>query len=255
MFQSQEKLNTSRVKTALITGASGDIGQAITRRLAEEGWNLALQAFQHEQVLEPLLRELADKNLQIRVYKTDLSQETACLDLVAKVLRDFPEIYCLINNAGVAQQKLLTETSEADWQGVQSINLDAVYRLSRALIPQMIMRQDGCIINIASIWGQVGSSCEVAYSTSKAGLIGFTKALGKELGPSGIRVNCICPGVIEGKMNSRLAAADLQALREATPLWRLGRASEVAAAVAFLASEDASFITCQAIAVDGGFAT
>lgn len=161
----------------------------------------------------------------------------------------------MINNAGIACQKLLTDLSEEEWQNIQNINLGSCYRMSKAFIPQMVSRQSGVIINISSIWGQVGASCEVAYSASKAGMIGFTKALGKELGPSGIRVNCICPGVIEGKMNGQLNSEERVALRAATPLSRLGKPEDVAAAVVFLASDEASFVTCQEFAVDGGFAS
>lgn len=254
MFQIIDTDKKTKTKTAVITGASGDIGKAVAVRMAQEGWDLALQAFEHMTVLEDLVEDLGAQGRKIKAYRLDLGSPADCTAFATAVLQDFTNIDCLVNNAGIASQKLLTDLSEEEWQNIQNINLGSCYRLSKAFIPQMLSRQQGIIINISSIWGQVGASCEVAYSASKAGLIGFTRALGKELGPSGIRVNCICPGVIEGKMNRQLSRAELQELLDATPLSRMGKPQDVAAAVAFLASDDAAFITCQDFAVDGGFA-
>lgn len=255
MFQMIYTDDKTQNKTAVITGASGDIGRAAAIRMAKDGWNLALQAHSNMTAVEDLATHLSAQGLKVKAYQLDLGSPAACEAFAKEVLLDFMRVDCLINNAGIACQKLLTDLSEEEWQNIQNINLGSCYRMSKAFIPQMVSRQSGVIINISSIWGQVGASCEVAYSASKAGMIGFTKALGKELGPSGIRVNCICPGVIEGKMNGQLNSEERVALRAATPLSRLGKPEDVAAAVAFLASDEASFITCQEFAVDGGFAS
>lgn len=158
----------------------------------------------------------------------------------------------LINNAGVAYAALFTDTEYADWKRVFAVNVDGAYHCTQAVLPDMVSRQAGVILNVSSIWGLVGASCEVAYSASKAALIGFTKALAKELGPSGIRVNCVAPGVIDTDMNAHLDAPSRAALVEETPLCRLGTPEEVAEALFFLASDASSFFTGQVLSPNGG---
>ena len=157
----------------------------------------------------------------------------------------------LVNNAGISQIKLITDVTDSEWRRMLDVNLTGAFIMSRRVLPNMIHRKSGSIVNISSVWGVVGASCEVHYSAAKAGLIGFTKALAKEVGPSGIRVNCIAPGVIAGKMNSRLTRSELALLADETPLGRIGTAREVAGAVRFIAG--AGFITGQVLGVDGGF--
>ena len=160
----------------------------------------------------------------------------------------------LVNNAGIAQIKLFTDVTSEEWQRMIDTNLSSAFYLTRTVAPDMIARQYGRIINVGSMWGKVGASCEVAYSASKAGLRGLTMALAKELGPSGITVNGVEPGVIDTDMNAALDEAARAELCEQTPLCRIGQPQEVAALIRFLASDDASFITGQMIGVDGGFA-
>ena len=173
--------------------------------------------------------------------------------MVAQVQQQFRHIDLLVNNAGVAWQGLLTDMTDDDWRTVLDTSLTAAFFTCRAVIPGMVSRRVGHIINISSIWGRVGASCEAAYSAAKAGLIGLTKALAKELGPSGITVNCLCPGVIQTDMLACYTTEDLAALADETPLCRLGTPEDVAAAVCWLANDTAGFITGQVIGVDGGF--
>ena len=182
----------------------------------------------------------------------DRSDSKQAQKLIDATQHRFGRIDLLVNNAGIAQQKLLTDLTDEDWQAMLQTNLSSVFYCCRAALPDMISRKKGKIINFSSIWGISGASCEVHYSAAKAGVIGFTKALAKEVGPSGIQVNCIAPGVIDTEMNSRLTQETLEALKEETPLERIGTPNDVARCVLFLAGAGGDFMTGQVLSPNGG---
>lgn len=239
-------------KVALITGASRGIGRACARLFAENGYTVLINYHRSEQAAQELLRELLDKGCDARLLRADVSDSAQVDALCAQALSAFRHVDVLINNAAIAQQALLTDLSDQDWRRMMAVNLDAAFYCCRALLPGMISRRCGSILNVSSMWGQVGASCEVSYSAAKAGLIGFTKALAKEVAPSGVRVNCLCPGVIDTDMNAALSEETRRELAEETPLGRLGTPEEVARAALFLCGESASFITGQVLGVNGG---
>ena len=185
-------------------------------------------------------------------YRCDLSDLSALKETCKRILAEEGSVQVLVNNAGIAQFSLLHEVTDEMWEAVRSVNYDAPFYLTRAFLPGMIRQKYGRILNISSMWGQVGASCEVAYSAAKAGVIGFTKALAKEVGPSGITVNCIAPGVVDTEMNAGLSGDTRKELKEETPLGRLGTPLDVAKACIFLSSEDGAFITGQVLGVNGG---
>lgn len=240
-------------KVALITGASRGIGRAEAKRFAQEGYQV-IANYHHakEQVME-LAQEMAQQGYSVIPMQADVSDPMQVQQMVEEVLRQFHHIDVLVCNAGIAKQGLLTDFTPESWREIMAVNLDSVFYCCRAVLPDMIRRQSGCIITTSSMWGITGASCEVPYSTSKAAIIGLTKALAKEVGPSGIRVNCIAPGVIDTEMNGNLTPEVMEELREETPLCQIGTAEQVAACAAFLAGEDASFVTGQVLSVNGGF--
>ena len=239
-------------KIALITGASGGIGQAIARRLARDGFALCLHYHQNEQAARALCDELQAQGVRAIAVAADLASEAQATALVAECEAKLSEVDVLVNNAGISKQGLLTDLSADEWRQLFGVHVDGAFYLARAALPAMIRKKAGRIIQISSMWGISGGSCEVAYSAAKAALIGFTKALAKEVGPSGITVNCVAPGVIDTPMNAHLGADDLAALADDTPLCRIGTPADVANAVAFFAGEQSAFVTGQVLAVDGG---
>ena len=233
----------------LISGGSRGIGRACVEHFSKNGNSVAfIYKSSHNDALA-----LANACGATAIC-ADLSDATAAKNAAEKAISTLNGIDVLINNAGISQIKLFSDVTDEDWKNMLDTNLSSAFYLTRAILPFMISQKSGRIINIGSMWGKIGASCEVHYSASKAGLRGMTLALAKEVGPSGITVNAIEPGVIATDMNSTLDESTLRELCEETPLCRIGSPQDVAALAAFLASKDASFITGQIIGVDGGFA-
>ena len=231
-------------KTALVTGGAGGIGTAVCRALARDGYRVAVGYHTSKEKAEALALELGG----VAVYG-DVADPVSVEAMFAEV----GEVDLLVNNAGIAHYGLITDLSYQDWRELMSVNLDGAFLCCRAAVPGMVHRKAGNIIIISSMWGQVGASCEAAYSASKSALCGMTKALAKELAPSNVRVNCIAPGVILTPMLSNFTAAELEDMRLETPLERLGEPEDVAELVSYVASEKAKFMTGQVIGLNGGF--
>lgn len=240
-------------KTVLITGGSKGIGKAMTEVFAEEGYNVVTNFHKSEESACELYDRLKTRGLSVEKYKANVTDRTQVKTMVEYCLDKYNGIDILINNAGIAQDKLFTEITDDDWDSMINTNLKSVYYCSQEVLKTMISEKKGKIINISSIWGMVGASCEVHYSVSKAGVIGLTKSLAKELGPSNIQVNCIAPGVIETDMLCDCTDDTLKDLRDNTPLMRLGNARDIANCALFLASANSDFITGQVISPNGGF--
>lgn len=236
------------MKTVLITGGSRGIGRAMVELFSSNGYSVAFTYKNSENEA----KSLAEHTGAIAIH-ADSASERDVMRAVKEAEDKLGGIGCLINNAGVSSFSLFTDLTLDDWNNHLAVNLTGAFLYSKAVIPGMVSRKSGRIINVTSMWGITGSSCEVHYSTAKAGLIGMTKALAKELGPSGITVNAIAPGLIETDMNKCLSVDDIKAIKEETPLMRIGAPSEVASAALFLASDGASFITGEVMNVSGGY--
>ncbi len=241
------------MKTAIITGASRGIGKATAILFARKGYNTVICYNNSKEAADALCSELNGEGLSAITYKVDVSRSGEASKLFSDIYREFGSIDVLVNNAGVCSFGILTDITDEEFDRVNGINYNGTFFCSREAVRYMIKEHKGSIVNVSSIWGICGSSCESIYSASKAAVIGLTKALAKELGPSGIRVNCIAPGVIATEMNATLTEETMTELSEATPLCRIGEPEEVAEAIFFLASDSASFITGQVLSVDGGF--
>lgn len=238
---------------ALVTGASRGIGRAIALRLAQDGYMVAVHCVKSADKAEAVCELIRQNRGEAHAFLCDVSDYHAVEQMVQTIQQKHGPITVLVNNAGIAQQKLFTDISPEEWRRMMAIHVDGTYNTCHAVLPAMIRCHRGAIVNISSMWGQTGGSCEVHYSTAKAALIGMTKALAKEVGPSNIQVNCVAPGAIETEMNAGLEESVRRELAEETPLGRLGTPEEVAAAIAFLASPEADFITGQVLGVNGGF--
>ena len=239
-------------KIALITGGSRGIGAACVRAFAEDGYAVAFLYNRSEAKAQSLVQTLRADGRDVSAYRCDLADPDQVKTVIADILRTYRRIDTLVNCAGIAHIGLFTDMTEDEWDYLFAVNVRSAFSVTRAVLPGMISAQKGSIVNVSSMWGEVGASCEVAYSATKAALIGMTKALAKEGGPSGVRVNCVTPGVIDTDMNAQLTEDDRAALRDETPLGRIGEAAEVAKTILFLCSEGASFITGQIVGVSGG---
>lgn len=238
---------------AIVTGASRGIGASIALELGRRGWCVIVNYKSSRAQAEEVCRRIGVLGGEGIPLGYDVSDPKEARQLIEDTvaLRGCPA--ALVCNAGIAlPQMLLTDVTDEQWRALFAADVDGVFYPVRAALPHFIREKAGSIITISSMWGQVGGSCEVAYSAAKGAVIAFTKALAKEVGPSGIRVNCVCPGVIRTEMNAHLSEEDLQALKEETPLMRIGTPEEVARTVCFLASEESAFMTGQVIGVNGG---
>lgn len=240
------------MKYALITGASGGIGAAIARSFAQAGYGVAIHAHRSVDKLHALAQELSALSVPVLEVCADLSDPVQAKTMVDNVLEKFCQLDILICCSGLSHVGLVTDIDPQQWKTLFGVNVDGMHYCCQAVLPHMVHRKEGCILTVSSMWGQVGASCEVAYSATKGAVIAYTKALAQEVGPSNIRVNCIAPGVIATEMNAHLSPEDLEALADETPLGRIGTPEECAACALFLASEGASFVTGQVLAPNGG---
>ena len=240
-------------KIALVTGASGGIGAACARELAGRGYTVLAHANRNMDEVKALAQELCAAGMDVHALGCDLSDSAAVGAMCKEILAVHHRVDALVLCAGVSHTGLLTDMTDAQWHRVMDVNVSGSFYLIRALAPGMVSNRCGSIVTISSMWGRSGASCEAAYSASKAAIIGLTQALAKELGPSGVRVNCIAPGVIDTKMMDEHSEETKEILAQETPLGRLGAGEDVAKAAAFLLSDDAAFITGQTLGVDGGY--
>ena len=239
-------------RVAVVTGGASGIGKAVVRALCRDGFAVAINYNSSEAQALALASELSANGGNVITVKADVSSSEQVNAMMQTVNDKLGSPDVLVNNSGIAQQLLFTDITDEDWNRMIGINLTGTFNTCRAVLPFMIHEKKGRIINISSMWGQVGASCEVHYSAAKAGVIGLTKALAQEVAPSGITVNCVAPGAIETKMMASFSQDDIDCLCEEIPLGRLGKPGEIADMVAFLASESAGYITGQIIGVNGG---
>ncbi len=239
-------------KIVLVTGGAKGIGKAICRSLANDGFKIAINYNNSEKDAFDLKNELSAIT-EVEIFKCDVSDAVAVKEMFSQISQKLGKVNVLVNNAGIAEQVLFTDITDEMWQRMINTNLSSAFYCSREAIKNMINEKNGVIINIASMWGEVGASMEVHYSTAKAGLIGMTKALAKEVGLSGVRVNAVSPGVVLTDMMNAFSEGDKDILKDETPLNTLGAPEDIADAVSFLVSDKAKFITGQVLSVNGGF--
>ena len=232
---------------ALVTGASRGIGREITKRLAQKGIKVIANYNKSEEQAQMLQK----KNDNIEIYKADVSKREEVHNMINYILNKYGRIDILINNAGIAESKMFTDITDKDWNNIIKTNLYSVFCVTQEVLPNMIHNKKGCIINISSIWGLVGASCETVYSVTKAGINGMTKSLAKELGPSNIRVNAIAPGIIDTDMNKNLTKEDIQNIQDEIPLEKIGKTIDIARCVEWLIQDE--YTTGQIISINGGW--
>lgn len=249
MEENKEK-NTQN-KVIIVTGGSRGIGEAIVRVLANEGHQVVLNYNQSKEMAKGVKQELQAQGKEIDIFKADVSKREEVKELIKFVIEKYGKIDVLINNAGIAQEKLFTQITDEDWNTMIQMNLNSVFYCTQEVVPYMIASQKGTIINISSIWGITGGSCEVHYSVAKAGIDGMTKALAKELGPSHIRVNSIAPGLIDTDMNKNVTQEEWEELKQEIPLESIGKAIDIAKCAKWLIEDE--YTTGQVISVNGGW--
>lgn len=240
-------------RSVLITGASGGIGSAAARAFAAAGDRVALCAHGHPERAAALCEELRTAGGEALALAGDVASAADAEAFFTAAEAAHGPVEVLVNAAGFARQKMFCDITEAEWQRMFDVHVKGAFLCCRRALPAMIRAKKGAIVNISSMWGQVGASCEVDYSAAKAAVIGLSRALAREVGPSGVRVNCVAPGAVDTAMMEGFTAEDRASLCDETPLGRLGTAEEIAGAIFFLASDAASFITGQVLAPNGGF--
>ncbi len=239
------------MKNVIVTGGSRGIGKCLVENLAKEGYNVILNYNKSEKSARKIQNELKENGVFIEIFKADVSKKAEVKKLVEFALKKWESIDVLINNAGIAKLQMLQDITEEDWNEIIDTNLKSTFYMSQEVVPSMLHKKSGCIINISSIWGMVGASCEAVYSISKAGMDALTKSLAKELGPSNIRVNSIAPGVIDTDMNSNIDEKIKQEIKNETPLGKIGRPIDIYKCVKWLIEDE--FTTGQVISVNGGY--
>lgn len=249
MEEKQEKNTTNRV--IIVTGGSRGIGAQIVRDLAKLGYTVILNYNKSKECAKTIEDELKQQGFYVDIFRADVSKKEEAEDLVKFTLNKYGKIDVLINNAGISQSKLFTDITDEDWLNMINTNLNSAFYCTRETVKNMIHNKQGLVINISSIWGITGASCEVHYSTAKAGVIGFTKALAKELGPSNIRVNAIAPGIIDTEMNSEYSKEDVEELKKEIPLEKIGTTTSISKCVKWLIEDD--YTTGEIISINGGW--
>lgn len=240
-------------RVALVTGSSRGIGAAIAIRLAMDGYDVAVNYNNNEDRAKEVLSKIQQKGQRGIIVRADVSDASQVEDMFTTVRESLGDIDLLVTNAGISGTGQIQDITEDKWKKIFAVNVDGAFNAVKCAIPHMLSEHRGCIVMISSMWGIRGASCESAYSASKAAIIGFSRSLASELAPSGIRVNCVAPGVIDTEMLDELSSDSLESLAEETPLRRLGKPEDIAELVSFLSSDNASFITGQVISDDGGF--
>lgn len=249
MEENREKSIVNKV--VVVTGGSRGIGAQIVKTLANENYKVILNYNNTKEQAEKIQQELLEQGKEIEIIKADVSKKEEAEKLIQFAINKFNKIDILINNAGISQEGLFTDVTEEEWQKIINTNLNSVFYCNQQALKYMIQEQQGCIINISSIWGETGASCEVAYSTTKAAINGMTKALAKEVGPSNIRVNAIAPGIIDTDMNKNLTIEEHKQIKEQIPLNRIGKAIDIAKCVKWLVEDE--YTTGQIISINGGW--
>ena len=239
------------MKVILVTGGSRGIGADIVKTLAKDGYQVILNYNNSENEAKYIQEELNKENISIDIYKANVSNHIEVTKMINFCINKYHKIDVLINNAGIAQTKMFTDITDNDWNNMIQTNLTSAFYSIKDALPSMIHNKDGLIINMSSIWGQIGASCEAHYAVSKAGLDAMTKSLAKELGPSNIRVNSIAPGIIDTKMNSHLSDEDIKNLTEEIPLGKIGRPNAISKCIEWLINDE--YTTGQVISINGGW--